>query len=210
MAGTLVCAPVAVLLAGFVWFVAALDDTEMVSVPHADGLVALTGGSERITDAVDLIATGHAERMLISGVNQAISGEEIARQSPRLRTWLDCCIDLGYDAQNTIGNAAETRRWVQAHHIRHSLIVVTSTYHMPRALLEIGRALPDMELVPYPVVSEKIRNGIWSDPQTTRMVALEYLKYLAALARTRMLPPAEALAVQPVLSGPGNQASIPH
>ena len=161
---------------------------ETAQVPHAEGIVALTGGSERISDAVDLIASGHAERMLISGVNQSTSGAEIARLTPGLRSWFDCCIDLGYGAINTIGNAVEARRWAQKHGIHHSLIIVTSNYHMPRAMLEIGRAMPDMALVPHAVVSEKMREGVWSDPQTTRTVAMEYLKYIAAWAGTRRVP----------------------
>ena len=174
--------------AGFVWFANGLEMDETVQVPHAEGIVALTGGSERISDAVELIASGHAERMLISGVNQSTSGAEIARLTPGLRSWFDCCIDLGYGAINTIGNAVEARRWAQQHGIHHSLIIVTSNYHMPRAMLEISRAMPDMALVPHAVVSDKMREGVWSDPQVTRLVAMEYLKYIAAWAGMRRVP----------------------
>lgn len=160
-------------------------------MPHAEGIVALTGGSDRISDAVDLVASGHASRLLITGVNQATSGEEIARLTPHFGALLDCCIDLGYDALNTIGNAAETRRWARSRGISHSLIIVTSNYHMPRALLEIGHALPGVTLVPHPVVSERLRAGLLSDPQVARLVALEYLKYVAALARTLVQSPAD-------------------
>ena len=180
--------PLAGLLAGFVYFVAGLDDAPAGRVRNAEGIVALTGGPERIADALDLIATGHASRMLISGVNQTTSSEEIARLTPGRRRWFDCCIDLGYDALNTAGNAVETRRWAREKGIRHSLIVVTSSYHMPRALLEMGRLMPEVELVPFPVVSERVRGGIWSDQQMLRMVAVEYLKYVAASVRARMMP----------------------
>ena len=187
-AGWLVAVPVLALLAGFVHFVASLDETPTGRVPNAGGIVALTGGSERITDALDLIATGHAARMLISGVNQTTSGDEIARLTPGRRHWFDCCIDLGYDALNTVGNAVETRRWVREKGIGPSLIVVTSSYHMPRALLEMARLMPEVELVPFPVVSERVRGGIWGDQQMLRMVAVEYLKYVAASLRARVMP----------------------
>ena len=188
LAAVIVLLPIAAFAAGFVWFVNVLERDETLRVPPAEGIVALTGGADRIADALDLIATGHAGRMLISGVNQSISGEELANLAPGQREWYDCCIDLGYEATNTIGNAVETRRWAREHGIRHSLIVVTSNYHMPRALLELGRALPQVQLVPFPVVSEKLRDGVWSDPQVVRMLGIEYLKYVAALAHVRTMP----------------------
>lgn len=172
---------------GFAGFARQVASAEKTDVPHAEGIVALTGGSDRIADAVDLVASGHAEHLLISGVNLATSREEIARVTPHFRELLDCCIDLGYDAQNTIGNASETRRWARDRGINHSLIVVTSNYHMPRALLELGQALPGVTLVPHPVVSERLRGKIWSDPQLTRLVVVEFLKYVAALARTHLV-----------------------
>ena len=191
VAGLAILLPIAGLATGFVWFVSTLERDETLRVPPAEGIVALTGGADRIADALDLIATGHAGRMLISGVNQSISGEELANLTPGQREWYHCCIDLGYEATNTIGNAVETRRWAREHGIRHSLIVVTSNYHMPRALLELGRALPQVQLVPFPVVSEKVRDGLWSDPQVVRMLGIEYLKYVAALAHARTMPEPE-------------------
>lgn len=174
-----------VFVLGFVAFVASLDRQESRNVPRAQGVVALTGGVDRISDAADLVSDGRADRLLISGVNPGTSGEQIARRNPRLRPLFRCCIELGYDALNTIGNAQETKRWAREHHVTDSLIVVTSNYHMPRALLEIGHALPGVKLVPYSVVSDRARD-LWSDPQMTRVLALEYVKYLAALVRTSL------------------------
>lgn len=177
------------LVAGFFVFVASIERSEPVLQRHAEGVVALTGGADRISDALDLLATGQAERLLITGVNQAISGSDIAHRTPRLRPLFACCIDLGYRALNTVGNAAETRHWARQHGIR-SLIVVTSNYHMPRAMVEIGRALPGIELVPYPVVTERQKAGTWwADPGLLRVLATEYVKYLAAFARAELSAP---------------------
>lgn len=174
------------LALGFVAFVATLDRSETEPSRHAEGIVALTGGADRIADAVALLAKGHADRLLISGVNPSTSRLEIGRLAPEARKLLDCCIELGYAAANTVGNAAETSRWARAHNI-HSLIVVTSNYHMPRALAEIGNALPEVELIAFPVVAEPSRPGGWRlDGQRFRLVLAEYLKYLAALARMRL------------------------
>jgi uncharacterized SAM-binding protein YcdF (DUF218 family) len=112
---------------------------------------------------------------------------------PNFHQLFDCCIDLGRAALNTAGNADETRRWVEANAIRTSLIIVTSNYHMPRALVELRSALPQLDLIPYPVVSDRLRNSDWrSDTHVARLLAIEYVKFLAAIVRTKMMPPSAA------------------
>lgn len=180
--------------AGFGLFVQTVERQEPEALAPADGVVALTGGSERVLEAVELLAKGRARRLLITGVNQQTSRHEIARLMPNFQRLFDCCIDLGRAALNTAGNADETRDWVEAHGIQPSLIVVTSNYHMPRALVELRRALPQLKLIPYPVVSDRLRNTDWrSDHQVARLLAVEYVKYLAALVRTTIMPSASAL-----------------
>jgi uncharacterized SAM-binding protein YcdF (DUF218 family) len=184
---------VAGLAAGFIFFVRIIDAQEPAALPPADGVVALTGGSERVLDAVELLAKGRARRLLITGVNQQTSRHEIARLMPNFQQLFNCCIDLGREALNTAGNADETRRWVEANAIHSSLIVVTSNYHMPRALVELRSALPELDLIPYPVVSDRLRNSDWrSDAHVARLLAIEYVKFLAAIVRTRMMPSAVA------------------
>ncbi len=88
---------------------------------------------------------------------------------------------------DTAGNARETREWAQSRNITRSLIVVTSNYHMPRALVELSAALPDMALYPFPVVSEHVDVADWAtDFGVARLIGSEYVKYLGALLRTRL------------------------
>lgn len=176
----------AALAAGFLLFVGAMGRVEPAPPPHAEGVVALTGGADRIAEAVDLLARGRADRLLITGVNPDTTGPEIARLTPAARGLLDCCIELGYAAANTVGNAAETSRWARRHAIR-SLIVVTSDYHMARALAEIGHAAPGVELTAFPVPSDR-GTGLRGGGQRLRIMLWEYLKYLAVLARLHLAP----------------------
>ncbi|HEX8167816.1 MAG TPA: YdcF family protein [Beijerinckiaceae bacterium] len=177
-----------VLGAGFVAFVTTLDRSEREPKGRADGIVALTGGAQRIGDAIDLLAKGYARRLLITGVNERTSRQEIARLNPGQRRLFDCCVDLDYRARNTIGNAVETRRWMEDHRFS-SLIVVTSNYHMPRTLLELDATLPAAEKVPFPVVHEGTQaEDWWRNPATARLLASEYVKYLAGWLRTRVEP----------------------
>src|SRR5690606_27445497 len=132
----------------------------------ADGIVVLTGGASRIPDAIELLAAGHGRRLLITGVHRTTSSRELARLVPRYEQLLKCCVDLDHSAINTVGNAAETRRWVKDQRFT-SVIVVTSSYHMPRSMAELGRQLPDVRLIAFPVVTEKMRDEAWWDSLPT-------------------------------------------
>jgi uncharacterized SAM-binding protein YcdF (DUF218 family) len=196
-------------LAGFVAFLLSLDRAERDPGTVTDGIVALTGGAQRIGDAIDLLAKGFAGRLLITGVNERTSRDEIARLNPGQRRLVECCVDLDYRARNTIGNAVETRRWVERNGFR-SLIVVTSNYHMPRTLAELDHVLPEARKVPYAVVTQTAdAGGRWSNLATARLLLAEYAKYLAVLARTQLgggaalenliaLPPASETGPEPV------------
>jgi uncharacterized SAM-binding protein YcdF (DUF218 family) len=175
-----------VLGVGFIAFVMTLDRSEREPKGGADAIVALTGGAQRIGDAIDLLAKGYARRLLITGVNERTSRQEIARLNPGQRRLFDCCVDLDYRARNTLGNAVETRRWMEGNRFS-SLIVVTSSYHMPRTLLELDAALPQAHKVPFPVVHEGTQaEDWWKNPSTARLLAFEYVKFLAGWLRTRV------------------------
>jgi uncharacterized SAM-binding protein YcdF (DUF218 family) len=171
------------LVLGFVWFVQRLPAQEVNLNGSADGIVALTGGASRVPDAMELMAAKRGQRLLISGANPSTNATEISRLHPEFAPVVHCCVDFDRSV-NTLGNAIETRKWAQRRKIR-SLIVVTSGYHMPRALAEIGHQLPDVTLIAFPVISEQVRTDPWW-PDGMRRVALEYLKFLFAHARMRI------------------------
>ncbi len=142
---------------------------------EADGIVVLTGGADRIDAGLRLLADGRAPFLLVSGVARGADLVDLVRRVP-LDMGQASRITLGREAQSTSGNAAETAPWVRAHDVRR-LIVVTAGYHMPRALLELHRALPGIALYPVAVQSPALRGA---PPATTvRMLATEYDKLLA-------------------------------
>lgn len=170
---------------GFVGFLSQLRVAQSMPSANADGIVVLTGGSSRVSDAMELLAIGYGKRLLISGVHYANSLSDISRSLPDSDSLLQCCVDLDHSAVNTRSNATETRRWVQQRGFQ-SLIVVTSNYHMPRAIVELSHALPDITLIPFAVVGETWREEPWwTNAITMRLLLLEYAKYLAAEVRVR-------------------------
>jgi uncharacterized SAM-binding protein YcdF (DUF218 family) len=174
------------LAGGFVWFLSNIASEEVTLDTRADGIVALTGAAARIPDAIELLATNRGKRLLITGVHRATSSKEIARLTPLYTKYFNCCIDLDRSALNTFGNALETRRWAREHNF-NSLIVVTSNWHMPRAMAELEHQLPDVTLTPYPVISEKVKSEPWwSSVDTARFLFAEYLKYMIAIARMHL------------------------
>jgi uncharacterized SAM-binding protein YcdF (DUF218 family) len=149
----------------------------------ADGIAVLTGGVARIDEAMKLLAQGKAKRLLITGVNRTTSTEELKQLASQGDQLFSCCVDIDKEARNTIDNATETSQWVARNHYT-SVIVVTSNYHMPRALAELGRVMPGVTLIPYSVVDNNVHlDRWWTFPGTTRLLISEYLKYLPALAR---------------------------
>jgi len=184
----ILCTAAGVLVGlGFLWFIWRVPADEVALNRNADGIVALTGGASRIADAIELLASGRGRRLLISGANRATSSNEISRLNPEFKRWVRCCVDFDRSL-NTLGNAIETRRWAESRGFR-SLIVVTSSYHMPRALAEIAHQLPDVALVPFPVVTVRQRTEPWwSGGARAKLMFTEYVKYIFAKLRMGFNP----------------------
>ena len=171
------------LIIGFIVFANSVDREHSVPQRSADGIAVLTGGVARIDEAMKLLAEGKAKRVLITGVNRTTTTEELKELASQGDQYFTCCVDIDKEARNTIDNATETSEWVALHHYG-SIIVVTSNYHMPRALAELARAMPGVVLIPYSVVDNNVHlNRWWTYPGTTKLLLSEYLKYLPALGR---------------------------
>lgn len=151
--------------------------------PKADAIVVLTGGFQRIDQAVDLLKAGAGQRLLISGVHPTTTGTQIRRNTQGPADLFNCCVDIGHDAIDTIGNAHETARWIRDNGYK-TILVVTNNYHMPRSLLELRRANPDITFVPYPVVNSDLKSTNWmANPMVLKSILTEYAKLTVASLR---------------------------
>ena len=174
------------LAVGFGWFIVNIAGDEVTLDTRADGIVALTGAAARIPDAIELLATDRGKRLLITGVHRATSSKEIARLTPLYSRYFTCCIDpIGrtqYFRKRTRNKTLGPREQLQfadcgdvelAHAARHG---------------RVAHQLPDVTLIAYPVISEKVKTEPWwSNLDTARFLFAEYLKYVLALARMHLV-----------------------
>jgi uncharacterized SAM-binding protein YcdF (DUF218 family) len=167
---------------GFLLFAIFLPTTP-ANVHPADGIVVLTGGGARVDAAEALLESDCCKRLLISGVHPGTTKEQIKELVHGGRRF-DCCADLGFEAEDTHGNASEAAAWVTTHHY-HSLIVVTANYHIRRSMAEFAADMPGIRLEAYPVAPEGIDlTQWWRDPHALHLLHSEYAKYLASLVIT--------------------------
>jgi len=179
----LAAACAAAMVFGFIIFANHTTKVKFGPLPHAQAIVALTGGAQRIRSAGRLLNAGHAKRLLITGVNRSVPRSKLRRMLGIDGRLFTCCVDVDYAAQNTHGNAVETRKWARKHSFE-SIIVVTSSYHMPRSLNELGHMLPEVDLKAHPVVPERFRSQPWwLDRHSVKLLGAEYLKYLPSVAQ---------------------------
>lgn len=171
--------------AGFFCFVHYVDSLVVPSDKiRTDAIVVLTGGANRINNGLDMLDEGLAGKLLISGVGASVS------ESALLSKWREniekapCCITLGREAHNTAQNAAETKQWAGKENV-HSIRLVTSAYHMPRAWLEFHAAMPEAEVVLCPAAPAK--EGY--EKENFMLLAFsEYNKTLATWLRLYLFP----------------------
>ena len=175
------------LFFGFVLFASMVMRDPAPMVGQADGILVLTGGDFRILEGAKLLREGRARHMLISGVNAKTSRDDLLKLTGLTTQLFDCCVELGYAAQDTVGNAEEALTWATTRKMTR-LIVVTSSYHMLRSMAELSLRMPDVDFVPDPVVPRTFRaRAWWLHFGATRIMISEYLKYLPVAARLAIL-----------------------
>lgn len=185
-------------IGGFLWFLQVTRRPAAPAPPHVDGIVALTGGGGRVELALHLLASGRADKLLLSGIGGGTELATLGHLAGIGTTDLQDRITLGRYAASTRGNGVETAAWAEQNSI-HTLIVVTAAYHMPRALAELRQALPDVRLYPMPVYPGGTERGLG-----LRLEAEEYTKYLlTASGLSAWFPSREPVSASGTLSSAG-------
>ncbi|MDO9708943.1 YdcF family protein [Paracraurococcus lichenis] len=167
---------------GFAWFLMLAAAGPAEPEAPTDGIAVLTGGAERVETGLRLLREGRAQHLLVSGTHPQVGLGDVARLAAMEPETLAGRVALGHEATSTRGNAAEIAAWARAEGLG-SLRIVTAGYHMPRALLELRRALPEVRLYAHPIQPAPLRQaGAAGRLRTWSLLLREYVKYLAALA----------------------------
>jgi len=167
----------------FVWNIADFAELSFDALGETDGIVVLTGGSERLGAGLQLLEAGKGKKLFISGVHPGLTLEHLTAGQNVPKELRACCIILGHEAASTMGNAEETLTWMTLEDY-HSLRLVTSNYHMPRSLLIFRAAMPGIGITPYPVTPDSVKlHSWWKRPGTASLLVTEYDKYLFAALR---------------------------
>jgi uncharacterized SAM-binding protein YcdF (DUF218 family) len=176
-----------VYVAGLIRFAEDIPRAPRAPEESTDAIVVLTGGPLRVKEGLTLLAEGRAKKLFVSGVNRGVELNELLRVSGTPPDAVACCVELGYVADNTAGNAAETRAWMDKEGFG-SLRLVTANYHMRRSLLEFRSAMPDIRIVPHAVAPESFKREDWWEWRgTSALVFVEYNKFLLSYLRN-LLP----------------------
>lgn len=168
---------------GLIWYAADMHAVVAEINTRTDTVVVLTRGSVRVKTGVELLRAGHSAQLFISGVHAGVNLTELVRSIDETPDDLSERIVLGHSADDTIGNAVETARWMHVNGYA-SLRLVTAAYHMRRSVLEFQRVMPEIRIVPHPVFPLAFKQEEWWRwPGTAALIATEYTKYLVAVFR---------------------------
>lgn len=170
---------------GFIIFAGSISSmAEPEIIKPTDAIIVLTGGTNRVSRGLDLLSEGKASDLLISGVHKDVKLKEILAIWGYKTQLPECCITLGREAGNTIGNALEAQKWVEENHAA-TVRLITANYHMPRALLEFRHTLPGIQIIPHPIIPE---NFTPREQEFWKLAFLEYHKYLISFIRVHFFP----------------------
>jgi uncharacterized SAM-binding protein YcdF (DUF218 family) len=177
--------PLGLWLSGFIVFTASIYFmSEPKMSDSIDGAIVLTGGSNRVGKGLDLLAEKKISNLLVSGVHKDVDIRDIMKLWGKKDGIPPCCITLGREAGNTIGNAREARKWIEFNEIK-AVYLITANYHIPRAMLEFNHKIPNIKIVPFPVKPE---NFDIRKPVFWRTDFIEYHKLLMTLFRIVVFP----------------------
>ena len=159
---------------------------------ESPNIVILTGGANRIKDGLKIIedfknSKNINYKILVSGTGMGFTKSSLKKKlGPNFNSQLiQCCIDLDSVSKNTLTNASETFKWTSKNDIKE-FILITSNYHMPRAILEFKNVMPNLKIYTYAITPKKHDIENWlSSYQTFSLVFTEYCKFIIASLRIK-------------------------
>lgn len=148
---------------------------------QADVIIAVSGGdtSGRTQHAINLYQSGWADSLIFSGAASDTSGPsnaEVMRSQALDQGVPASAITIEDDSKNTAENAVNTKDILDDENI-NSAIIVTSSYHAKRTLLEFRERAPSIDLRMSPTPSDRQWSAWWwTTPQGWYLAGSELVK----------------------------------
>ncbi|GEM_PF-200667 len=177
---------------------------------QADAIIVLGGGvgesgqagqgyQERVEYAVELYRRGYAPRVMFSSGYIHIFQEAAVMKALAVSLSIPADrITLETASRNTYENLVHTTQWLRSQGA-HQALLVSSPYHMRRAMLVARAVAPDLTMIPTPILHSDFygdqRHVAWKH---VRAVLHEYLAILVYWAYG-YLTPGHAVASPPTL-----------
>ena len=172
-------------LGGFIIFQQYIRKHQADEVTKTDAIVVLTGGKNRIAEAVRLYNAGLSDMLFISGVGGDVGLKALEKQNKSFITKNRDRVYLGREATNTFQNAIEVSEMIRRNNLK-SIRLVTSYYHMPRSVEEILRLNPDVVIIEHYVYSPNVSKRWWKRPKSFFLIASEYHKFIVVYTKNKI------------------------
>ena len=190
---TVVAFALIIWAAGLFYFMRLIPLTVVNNESLADSIIVLTGGSNRLKKGLQLLTQNKGKKLFISGVYRGNDVRKLLQVQKHNPKEVLCCINLGYEATSTHGNAVESKNWIEKNKFK-SIRLVTANYHMPRSLFLFQQIMPEIHIIPHPVFPQQFNQSKWwSWPRTATLVISEYSKYIVAQVSNMIMSKNEKL-----------------
>lgn len=142
---------------------------------NTDAIVVLAGGRGRVEEGIRLYRADRAHWLFLVGVDPAVRKSDLFKEKPGERGGGNVLLENV--SRNTLENAIHARDLITRKDVR-SVLLITSRYHMKRAILLFNSVLPkDIAVYPYPVDSRNLKEEWWTHEGSFRLLSGEFYKY---------------------------------
>jgi uncharacterized SAM-binding protein YcdF (DUF218 family) len=142
---------------------------------RTDAIVVLTGGRGRVEEGIKLYRQNSANWLFLVGVDPSVRKSDLFKEAPGQRGGNG--VYLEKFSRNTLENALYAREFIVRKKVG-SIKLITSRYHMKRAILIFENILPkNIAIYPHPVDSKNLKEEWWSHSGSSRLLLGEFYKY---------------------------------
>jgi len=140
-----------------------------------DAIVVLAGGKGRVEEGVRLFRASRAKFLFFVGVDPSVRKSDLYR--PKHGDPSADNVILENASRNTLENSLYGRDLIVRSGV-HSVLLLTSRYHLKRASILFSNSLPrDITIIPYPVDSVNLKESWWSHGGSFQLLFREFYKY---------------------------------